>query len=261
LQTFFRIKSWLRHSLLEIDEYSIHSPFLYEFYNRCFKNIRISGRSETIESIRRDALHDKSRITTGIIGASSEYKKIQREPVGKIAGKGITSLKYSLLFQNLIRHFDCQAILELGTSLGINTLYLAGSGPGVKVHTMEGNPALCSYASKVFSRASPGNITLVEGNIDETLTGYVVNANHPDFVYFDANHKYKPTLHYFSVLNTTRTSHAVFVLDDIYWSEEMAEAWEVIRHHPDVRVDIDLFQAGLLLFQPDLPRLSVRLAF
>ena len=206
------------------------------------------------------ALKDSTKIDTGYFGANTN-KSLRKISIKKIARYGITSAKYSMLFQRLISYFNFTSILELGTSIGINTLYLAEKNANTRVFTFEGNPSLCAYASNVFGKARASNITLIKGNIEKELPEILDTGLHPDFVFFDANHKYEPTIKYFEILNHARTETAVFVFDDIRWSGEMLKAWEIIRMHPDVKIDIDIFRMGILILDRALPRISCRLSY
>lgn len=75
-----------------------------------------------------------------------------------------------------------------------------------------------------------------------------------DFVFFDGNHQYEPTLKYFNMCLDKVHSKSVFVFDDINWSEGMQRAWNEIKNHPKVTVTIDLFMMGLVFFDPDLSK-------
>jgi hypothetical protein len=43
--------------------------------------------------------------------------------------------------------------------------------------------------------------------------------------------------------------NTLLIFDDIYWSEGMKEAWEIIKAHPQVTVTVDLFWIGLVYFK------------
>ena len=99
------------------------------------------------------------------------------------------------------------------------------------------------------------NIEIVEGNIDQTLAPTLAALGAPvDFVFFDGNHRYAPTLQYFELCLAHRTDESVFVFDDIHWSPGMERAWEVIKAHPDVRLTVDLFHIGLVFFRKNQPK-------
>jgi hypothetical protein len=70
-----------------------------------------------------------------------------------------------------------------------------------------------------------------------------------NLIYFDGNHSKKATLDYFELLLPTITNDSVWIFDDIHWSKDMEEAWEIIKNHPKVKVTIDIFQWGIVFFR------------
>ena len=70
-------------------------------------------------------------------------------------------------------------------------------------------------------------------------------------IYFDGNHSKKATLDYFEILLPTITNETIWIFDDIHWSAEMEESWEIIKIHPKVSVTIDTFQWGLVFFRKE----------
>jgi hypothetical protein len=73
-------------------------------------------------------------------------------------------------------------------------------------------------------------------------------------IYFDGNHSKKATLEYFELLLPTITNQTIWIFDDIHWSSEMEEAWEIIKNNPKVTVSIDTFQWGLVFFRYEQPK-------
>jgi predicted O-methyltransferase YrrM len=72
-----------------------------------------------------------------------------------------------------------------------------------------------------------------------------------DFAYFDANHRFEPTVQYFEDCLPYIQNDSVFIFDDIYWSEGMTRAWEHIKAHPRVTLTVDLFWIGLVFFRTE----------
>jgi predicted O-methyltransferase YrrM len=106
------------------------------------------------------------------------------------------------------------------------------------------------------------NVQLIEGNLDDTLAPTLAALSGPiDFVFFDGNHRYEPTLRYFELCLTRRTDQSVFVFDDIHWSAEMDRAWEAIKSHPEVMLTVDLFYMGLVFFRKNQPKQHFSLRF
>ncbi|HEX8547054.1 MAG TPA: class I SAM-dependent methyltransferase, partial [Cytophagaceae bacterium] len=80
-----------------------------------------------------------------------------------------------------------------------------------------------------------------------------------DMVFFDANHKYDPTLNYFNLCLQKVHEESIFIFDDIYWSKEMTKAWKEIIAHPSVILSIDLFHFGLVFFRKNQPKQHFKL--
>jgi predicted O-methyltransferase YrrM len=70
-----------------------------------------------------------------------------------------------------------------------------------------------------------------------------------NLIYFDGNHSKKATLDYFEALLPTISNDSVWIFDDIHWSADMEDAWEIIKNHPKVSVTIDTFQWGIVFFR------------
>ena len=169
--------------------------------------------------------------------------------------------KFSLLYCRLIQEWNCKHVLELGTSLGINALYLASGNPAAQVITFEGSPEIARIARESISKVPCDNIQLIEGNIDDTLPGYLSSAPIIDFVFIDANHRYGPTLQYFEWLSARTHEQSIIVVDDIHYSREMEDAWNMMQVHPCVYTTVDLYRCGLIFFNPALTKQNVVLQF
>ena len=73
-------------------------------------------------------------------------------------------------------------------------------------------------------------------------------------VYFDGNHQQKQTLKYFNACLRNIHNNTVFIFDDINWSKEMGNAWEIIKNEHRVTTTIDLFQWGIVFFRKELSK-------
>ena len=62
-------------------------------------------------------------------------------------------------------------------------------------------------------------------------------------------HSYDATINYFNQLLNYVHNDTVIVVDDIYWSEEMIDAWKIIKADPRVSITIDLYFIGLVFFK------------
>ncbi len=253
------ILSYIRHWLTAVNGHSLHTPFMFDFYTRALKGKEDAGAFAPIEKIREGLLTSREKITVCQLGAASKVNNQQVRPVAAIAARGMTPAATSRLFTRIIRHYNYQTIVELGTSFGLNTLYLAAT-PATRVYTFEGCPNTAKIARHNFAATGVGNIELIAGNIDQTLPDFCQKSTEKiDLVFLDANHNYTPTLQYVEWLLPRCHKNSMMIIDDIHWSPAMTRAWQKLQAHPQVTTTIDLYQLGILLFRPGLKKAHYRL--
>jgi len=260
LSIFQRIKYHLSYFLNAVSEHSLQAPFIYEFYTTVIKSEKLNGDFSELEKLRNALLQNMDYIEVGKLGADSKINNSNKRTIKSIAKGGITTLKYSELLYRIIKHFRMRQIVELGTSIGVNTLYLA-KYEATKVTTFEGSSSLVKIAQSNFDYLQAHNIKVVEGDIDRTLSSFLDGSIRPDLVYIDANHRYEPTMKYFNTIIHNKHDETVVIIDDIKWSTEMQQAWKKIVAHPEVTLSIDLNKMGIVFFKPDFTKQHYVLAF
>jgi len=252
MNLFFQIKSFLRYKLKARHRkgFGVHSPFVFHLLNYViFEKLPFYAYAQ-IEQVRNILLKDKTIVELTDFGTG----KKNESSVADIARKSLETPKFGQLLFRLVNFFHPQNVLELGTSLGVSTMYLAKPSSVANVVTMEGSSSLCRIAEQNFAELGIENITLVEGNIDEKLSDVVAKFPTLDFVFFDANHTREATLRYFELCRSKSHKETIFVFDDIHYSAEMESAWNEIKKRDDVRLSIDLYHFGLVFFNTDLPK-------
>ena len=206
-----------------------------------------------IEAWRADILNDHRKIEVLDLGVGSKHARSPHRLISEIARHSLSDRKYAAIYARTIAHYNALHVLELGTSLGINALYLAAHY-NTHVITLEGSPAIGAVAADLFADMKADNISLIMGNIDDNLQPTVAEMPRIDFAFLDANHRHAPTLRYFDMLRPKLHAKSIVVLDDIHSSPEMQQAWRDIQKHPDVTASADLFRCGFVFFDPSLGR-------
>jgi predicted O-methyltransferase YrrM len=148
-------------------------------------------------------------------------------------------------------YFNPGNILEMGTSFGITSSYLAMSMPHQTLVTMEGAPAIAQEAHATFDLLRLKNIEIVEGDFTTSLPVYLNSISNVGMVYIDGNHRYAATMEYFKLLLSKVNEQSILIFDDIYWSSEMEQAWDEIKKHEAVTLTIDLFNIGIVFFRKE----------
>jgi predicted O-methyltransferase YrrM len=249
--SFFTTAKYLRYILLSGHKkgHGIHSPFVFDLVSRVFRNKIDPDIVFSIEKIRKKMISDKRTICVNDLGSGSEKMKTNLRKVSDIARYTPVPEKYGVLLSNLAAEFGSTLILEFGTSFGISTMYMAASCSGAIVNTMEGCPALSEIARSNFEEAGLNNIKLLTGEFDEVLPALLDKDIKPGLIFIDGNHRKKPTLEYFNRMVEISDNKTVIVIDDIYYSKEMEEAWTYIKRSEKVSVTVDLFRMGVVFFR------------
>ncbi len=254
----FQIFAFINYWLKQVDKHSLHSPFLFEFYTKV-----LSVDDEVlkdVEALRKELLNNKEMVEIKDFGAGSRVYKGNKRTIASIAKYASTPKRFSQFILRLIQYYQLTNIVELGTSLGLNTLYLSENSK-CKVLTFEGDPTIARLAEAHFKKHRRSNIKTVVGNIDQTLEPALKQLDQVDLAYLDANHKYKPTLEYYDLITTKTHDQSIVIVDDIHWSKEMSSAWEQLKTKPEVTLSVDVFEAGILFFNPKLEKEEYVLKF
>lgn len=231
--------------------HGVHSPFVYQFIRQVLLAKNDQQASSAIENQRALLFCNKNKIEVWDRGAGSRQNDKIFRSVNKIAATALKPKKYGQLLHRIVAYFNPSNVIEMGTSLGITTCYIATAVNGRPVITMEGAPTVAAIAKQNFELLGLTNIKVVQGDFDITLKAVLSDIDKVGIAYVDGNHKYIPTVQYFHDLLIKSNEDSVFIFDDIHWSEEMEQAWEQIKKHPSVTVSIDLFYFGLVFFRKE----------
>ena len=231
--------------------HGIHSPFVYDFIKNVLRDKEQYACYKPIELVRKKLYENEQVIEVQDQGAGSAVIKTTRRAVKDIAHTSLKSKRYAQLLFRIAKRYSPRTIIELGTSLGITTSYLASTSPPVTVYTLEGATTIASIASAIFIEQGFNNIVLTTGDFDSTMPAILSRIQEVDMAFIDGNHRKEPTLRYFNQLKAYSTNSTIMIFDDIHWSSEMEEAWSLIKADPAVTLSIDLFFLGLIFFRKD----------
>lgn len=250
----FQLKTFLRYWLDAVDAHSLHSPFFYDFYKNVIDTTTDRTLFAGIERERNAFLQNESEVEVLDLGSGTTNDSTKRK-VKEIASASLSPSRLSALYTRLISFYQLKEVLELGTSLGINTLYLAAQA--THVTTFEGAPVVAAIARSLFNRAGSTNITIIQGNIDQTLPDHLLRSKPVDLAIIDANHRYEPTLNYFNQIIHRISPRGIIVIDDIHYNEGMERAWTDLKTNQLVYGSADIYRAGFLFFDPSLNKQHV----
>ena len=172
-----RFLAYVRHvfSAWNTTGEGIHSPYLFELVRFVLRDKNAYYCFADIERRRESLLACEDVLDVMDFGsAGSPEGKLVKRRVCDIAKTHLERPKIGQLLFRLV-NFIAQhekrplEILELGTSLGVTTAYLASADSRNKVVTLEGSERVLQVAQGVWSALRLENIEWRQGNIDDTL--------------------------------------------------------------------------------------------
>lgn len=244
-----QVLAWVRYFIRAKGLHRIHSPFVYELYAEVIKKNTINQSVHELSQTRNTLLLSDKYITRSKIGAGS--KKLLREEV-KIKDIIKTSSlpeKYAKMLFRLVQRFRPEVVIELGTSLGLTTLYLSKANPSANIISIEGSDSSSAAAKALFLKHEIQNIDLKTGLFSEILPRVLAEQKHVDFVFLDGDHTYSATVENVRQIIPFCKNDSILIIDDIHWSRGMEQAWNEIKQFPEVNVTIDLFRLGIIFFR------------
>jgi len=238
----------------------IHSPFLFELMQHVFDDSakNINPYFAEIESKRKLLVDDKTTIQFTDFGAGADIGgMVQEVQIGAIAKRSLKQAKYARFLNRLIHHLKLESVVELGTSLGITSLYLADAAK--KVYTVEADHTIRKIARKNWNHDC--GIHSYVFDLNESWEMLAAKIGTIDLLFIDANHRKEAMIRYYIQSKSHLHNKSVVVLDDIHWNEETLQAWNVLKSRDEVTLSFDIFQMGFLFFDKRLSKESFTLKY
>lgn len=231
--------------------HGIHSPFVFDFIKNVLRDKRQYPWYPAIEARRNQLLQQTNSIEVEDFGAGSTVIKTKKRVIADIAASSLKPKKYARLLSRIVQHYKPQTIIELGTSFGITSAYMAAGNSHARLYTLEGAEAIAGIAQQTFTGLDLQHVELVKGDFSKTLPPLLAKLGVVDLAFIDGNHRAAPTLEYFEQVLKSAGAHTILIFDDIHWSVDMEQAWAAITKHHAVTLTIDLFFLGLVFINPD----------
>ncbi len=234
--------------------YGIHSPFLFNLITNVFNDKSEHNGYKKVEQLINQLKASDQRIKKIDLGNGSKYQQTNNVLISDLAKHSCISKKYGRLLFRLARFLNPVNTIELGTSLGVSTCYLALGNQNSSVYSIEGCPECFNKALENISSLDLDNIHLVNGNFDNELPGILKETQNIDMVFIDGNHRGDKTLDYFNQFIQAAHNDTMIIIDDIHWSNEMRRAWKTIYNHPLITLSIDIYRMGIIFLKKELSK-------
>lgn len=252
-----RVNKYLKYYFKSKTKFGIHSPFVFDFITNVIEDENQYPEYEKVEEQRLKLLRNRNQIEVvdfGIMAGKRGYTT-SLERIKEIAKRTSISPREGQLLYRIVRYFKPEIILEMGTSLGISSIYQVSASPDSFFIGIEGCAATAAIADENLGKFSElKNYSIVIGNFNVMLPSVLSKLDKLDYAFIDGNHAYQPTIEYFNKILPYTHEDSLMIFHDIYWSDEMEKAWSEIKRNPLVSVTVDLFSMGIVFFRKGMPK-------
>lgn len=242
----------LKHLILSgfYNGHRVHSPNIYKFFREAIFSKADYDYSKAENSLMKFKASNK-KINVLSVGAKGNGGKSEKE-IAKIAKSSSSFGKYGRLLQRISAFLKPAKILELGTSLGIGTIYLSEGCKNSEVITIEACLETQEFAKNNFKELGLDKISCINDKFDNVIEEILENNKDIELIFIDGNHTYDATMKYFSIISKFANKKTVVIFDDINWSCGMSKAWNEIKKAKQSVVSIETLRMGIVFFNTEL---------
>ncbi len=231
--------------------HGVHSPFVFDFIQHVLNDDRAFYAYRQIEKLRQLLKADQRvlEIKSHVDGTGAA--KLFFRKIADITSSSVSSAKYGQLLFRITDKYAPSEILEIGTSLGITASYLAMANPNTSVTTIEEAGSLAKIASTNFQKLGVRNVRLLEGSIDQQLSGWLAQGRNIDLALVNGFQDAASVIRYYSAIRKNIHEKSILVFQGIHNSSEMEKVWNEIQQDAAVTLSIDLFCMGFIFFRKE----------
>ena len=214
------ITSYLKYLIHRKSEYSIHSPFVFDFMRKVLND---SGSNRDYDTIYRIArLLDKRK--------HINYRL----------------RKQSRLLYRMVRYFEPDSVVSFGHMSALNATAMALGHMQTRVYLEQSETFL-----ETLNSMGVVNVNLIQP--EEFDSGRFRRLN-TGFVFFSRDSFEEDTWDYLTDCLNYKSSDSIFVFEGIHHNRDMEDAWEEIKENEDVSVTFDLYCVGVVFFREGIEK-------
>jgi predicted O-methyltransferase YrrM len=195
---------------------------------------RVSARIETLRSELAERQNEYVTVLSGRT-FNNDGSHLFPQPrtldrsLSQIASESSVLPRWGIFLYLCAKTTRAKIILELGSSAGISGCYLASARTCERFITVEGAPSLAQLAEINLNRIAR-NVEVVNASFADALDRIIPTLKQGvDLVFMDEDKQNSTLCRSFERVAGRLNRGAVVVFDDIHWSPEMWQAWQILR--------------------------------
>lgn len=209
--------------------FGVHSPFAFTLITRVIDERWRFYCYDDIELIRRQLAYK------GFSGVRREIKRSHGQ----------------LLFR-IVNYCKPKRMLQIGSPGGIATLYLTSYASDIQCITLEADAESAQTTAWCVQKYQHASVKILVGDYDETLPQALQELDKLDFVLFHAASRKGENRAWIAEALKHIHPDSVFFFEGIRANAEMRQLWKELCLRSEVVLSFDLYNVGILFFNPRL---------
>lgn len=246
----FQLFSFVRFYFKAVTRYQVHSPFVFNLTEHTLQDTRLYYAFQEIEALRQKMLASNISLEVEDFGSRGNGQTHTRR-LSDIARRSASSPEQGRMLFKIAQQFEPTTVLEMGSSVGVGTMYLRSACPNARFISLEGSRQIAATAQANFEVLNIPAPEFQIGPFENTLKNALKALGRLDLVFIDGNHRPEPTREYFETCLAYAHENTVFIFDDMHGDQGMETAWAQLKAHPKVSLSVDFFELSLLFISPD----------
>ncbi len=230
--------------------HGVHSPFVFNLITKVIEESLPYYRFHEIELERRKLHYCLEELSY------TEKKGIREKKhtatVSAIVTQEAINQKQGMLLFRLANYFKYKKMLQIGTGVGISTLYLTSYDSDIQCISLEAIPAFANIAQRLLAHETQATVDIRVGEYQQLLPEALAILQQVDMVYFKSKREHADTLALFEQMLPYVHDNTCFVFDGIKTSQQMRHVWKAVCNHPKATVTVDLYSMGIVFFNSKL---------
>ncbi len=214
-----------------------HSPLVYHFITEILNDTRNFYAYQDIDIVKKQLLSDNRKLN--FLGKETSVASFMKEAI---------PTKYNKLLFRMVAYYKPNYIIEVGSSLGITTAYLASPEKRNLVQTIETNLELGVIASETLSSLALPNTTQSKGSLKEVVS----KLSERTFGFILINHANWESEELAQHLLDFVEEDAIVIFVEINKNLQTKLFWDNLIYQQNKTISVTLFYFGIIFLKKEV---------
>jgi len=226
--------------------HGIHSPFLFYLITEVIENKEKLPQFKSFKQLKKKVLDLIDDSSDSSVKKIYDQFDIRYTKPKKLFKKVELPEKYRQIVFHLIGEFKPSLIVHYGPTLGVNLAALATANLESHIYQLINDPFCELISKRLLNDSANSNIQFIhENSVPEII---------PEFALLNCFSE--PALSQSIIQNyiNQHSDDGVLIIRGIHESKEMESIWQNTIADQNIRVSLDLFEIGIILFRKGLQK-------